>query len=388
MKLVFYSIFFNHHQAWVADELYNLLGDGYRFVELSRPTDLKGATSDLSKRPYIIKAWETPDEYALAEKLATTSDVCVFSGYESITLMKKRLAKGLFSFDMGERLLKRGWVNLLSPRILKMVSAYHLNRWNRKPLYKLCCSAYTCLDAYKLRSYIDKCYKWGYFTNVDMNYSLKSTVEAKSVNGIVKIMWCARFLTLKHPELPILLAKNLREKGFNFQINIYGGEFAASKFEKYYPEKKLRELIETNDLSESVIIRGAMPNDKIIEAMRNHEIFLFTSDRLEGWGAVANESLSNGCVLVASDAIGSSPYLIKEGYNGFTFKNCNVDSLTEKVEWLLRNPDKMEQIRINAINTMKDVWSPRQAANNLLRLIASLQNGEETPIINGPCSKA
>ena len=54
-----------------------------------------------------------------------------------------------------------------------------------------------------------------------------------------------------------------------------------------------------------------MPNAKILQEMRKHEIFLFTSDRNEGWGAVSNESMSNGCMLVGSDGIGSIPFLVK-----------------------------------------------------------------------------
>ena len=33
MKLVFYSLILNHHQVYVADEFYNILGDDYAFVE-------------------------------------------------------------------------------------------------------------------------------------------------------------------------------------------------------------------------------------------------------------------------------------------------------------------------------------------------------------------
>ena len=38
--------------------------------------------------------------------------------------------------------------------------------------------------------------------------------------------------------------------------------------------------------------------------------------------------------------------------------------------------------------TMRDVWSPRKAAEALLKLIDDLKNGRETSIVTGPCSKA
>jgi glycosyltransferase involved in cell wall biosynthesis len=57
------------------------------------------------------------------------------------------------------------------------------------------------------------------------------------------------------------------------------------------------------------------------EAVRDHmeaaDIFLFTSDFNEGWGAVLNESMNSACAVVASHAIGSVPFLLKDGENGF-----------------------------------------------------------------------
>lgn len=137
-----------------------------------------------------------------------------------------------------------------------------------------------------------------------------------------------------------------------------------------------------------VSFKGNMPNDEILCAMRQHDIFLFTSDKNEGWGAVANEAMSNGCAIVGSDAIGSIPFLVKDGENGYTFKSRNLDSLCEKVEDLLDNPTKRKQFAINAYRTMCDVWSPKNAAKNFLQLVTDIQNGAEVSIENGPCSKA
>jgi glycosyltransferase involved in cell wall biosynthesis len=137
-----------------------------------------------------------------------------------------------------------------------------------------------------------------------------------------------------------------------------------------------------------VKFHGALPNEEILEAMRKHDIFLFTSDRNEGWGAVANEAMANGCVLVASDAIGSTPYLIIEGRNGFSFKSEDVESLIDCVKSLLDNPQEMYRMQKEARNTMVNMWSPQKAAEALLTLINDLQNNRECSILNGPCSKA
>lgn len=372
----------------MADEFYNILGNDYAFVETAKCHDQKGATEDYSKRPYLVKAWESAESWSYAMQLAETTDVCVFGGFEALPFEKARMKKGLLSFDMGERMLKRGWLNLASPRILKMVMAYHLGGWSRKPIYKLCMSAFTKQDQYRLCSFKKKCYKWGYFTKVDEKFDVEASLQDVSTLEITPLMWCSRFLMWKHPELPVHIAAKLKAKGYKFRIDMYGDEGNAAKYDAIFPRKKLEKLIAELNVSDCVHLMGNRPNGDILEAMRKSAIFLFTSDRYEGWGAVANESMANGCVLVASDAIGSSPYLIKNGINGFMFKSCDADSLTEKVEWLLTHPDEMKTMQKNAYDNMRAFWSPKHAASALLQLIDDLLNIRETTIEEGPCSIA
>ena len=98
--------------------------------------------------------------------------------------------------------------------------------------------------------------------------------------------------------------------------------------------------------------------------------------------------MSNGCAVVASDEIGSVPFLVEDGVNGLVFKSEDLDSLETKVMSLLDNADCRRTIAANAMRTMRTLWSPQNAADNLLRLIDDLQAGRDTSIAVGPCSKA
>ena len=391
MKLVFYSIILNNHQANVADEFWGLLGNDYRFVELVKPNEgnAKGGTDDYASRPYLIKAWRSEAEWREAMRLACSAEVCVFSGLPALPFEQERMKRGLLSFDMSERWLKRGWVNLFSPVIFRMWLTYQLGGWNRKPLYKLCCSAFAADDQYKVATFNGRCYKWGYFTQVN-NFDVEASSDV-STSTITPLMWCSRYLMLKHPELPILMAQNLKKRGYHFVLDMFGsGEY----------EEQAKQLAGKLGVEDVVKFRGTMPNDQLMRKMKEHDIFLFTSDRNEGWGAVANESMANGCVLVASDAIGSVPYLVQQGVNGLMFKSAAtntsfdhpdpkaLDELTEKVAWLLDNKERMKEMQRKAVRTMQETWSPQRAAQNLLQLIDNLQNGKETSIHEGPCSQA
>ncbi len=392
-KVVIYSVVLNQHQAPVADELWKLTGHSFSFVELTDLGDGKGGLENYSERPYLLRSWESQEAYDEAMELARTAGCCIFSGVESLPFQKERLRYGLLSLEMGERWLKHGWKSLASPRLMKWLLAYYIGSWKTKPLYKLCMSAFAADDHRRLGTFRDKCYKWGYFTRVE-TCDCKNDVEISSdvsTSNRAPLMWCSRYLMLKHPELPILLAERLKRSGYRFQLDMYGDGECREDTER---------LIDSLGLQDCVTVHGGVPNGRVREAMKKSDIFLFTSDRYEGWGAVANESLSCGCVLVASDAIGSSPYLIKDGYNGFMFRSSRtgagfgnpdmqaLEDLTCKVMWLLDNKESMRQMQKNAVDNMRRLWSPEHAAESLLHLIDDLKNGRDTSIKEGPCSKA
>lgn len=392
MKVVLYSLILNNHQANIADELWRLTNHQFCFVELAtlQAEHRKGDTRNYDNCPYLLRAWESSQAYAHAMNLAREAECCIFSGILALPFQKERLKLGRLSFDMSERWLKRGLLNLFSPSIFKMFLAYYCNRWYKKPLYKLCCSAFAAEDQYRLGTFKDRCYKWGYFTKVD-DIKIRDYTSNMESERVTSLMWCSRFLKLKHPELPIMMAARLKGLGYRFILDMYGcGEY----------EDRAKELVAALHLDDIVRFNGAKPNVKILEDMRSHDIFLFTSDKNEGWGAVSNESMSNGCVLVVSDEIGSAPYLIKPGVTGLSFRapkysssfDCPdkiaLDSLCAQVRYLLDNPSKIQDISSQGMKIIQEYWSPVVAAQRLLKLIDCIEGGVEPGFDYGPCSKA
>ena len=391
MKIVFYSLILNNHQANIADELWELTNHQFCFVELAnlQAEHRKGDTRDYTDCPYLLRAWESSQSYAKAMILAREAECCVFSGILALPFQKERLKLGRLSFDMSERWLKRGIINLFSPSIFKMFLSYHLGGWGHKPLYKLCCSAFAAQDQRKLLTFKNKCYKWGYFTKVNNDLS---KISSRFTDGqFFSLMCCSRYLKWKHPELPVMMAARLKRLGYKFSLDMYGrGEY----------ESQTKSLVSKLEVEDVVHFMGTKPNDELLQDMQQHHIFLFTSDQNEGWGAVANESMSNGCVLVASDAIGSVPYLVKPNVSGVLFRAPRVssgftspdlsalDSLCDKVGYLFDHPSKLQDISRSGVKQIQDIWSPQVAAHRLLRLVECLQQGIDSGFEDGPCSKA
>ena len=193
-------------------------------------------------------------------------------------------------------------------------------------------------------------------------------------------MWCGRFIDWKHPDDAVELARKLKENGYDFSLNMVGTGVM---------EEELKALTLKYGLEDRVHFLGSMPPEKVREYMEESEIFLFTSDRGEGWGAVLNEAMNSGCAVVASNEIGSVSYLIKEGINGIVYETGDIDMLYEKAKYLFDNHDKAAGIGVSACTTIAKEWNAVVATDRLYDLVSRvLLSKKENVYTSGPCSLA
>lgn len=360
--------------APLVEELNKIDGCETYFVETVRLPDFlrKGGFREFHDEPYLIKAWKDEASFKDMERLALEADVLVMgAGLKKLELRRLRLGK--LTFEMSERPLKRGLINAFSPTIFKTQLYYHLFFYN-KPLYMLCLSAFTAIDEHRLHSFKDRCFRFGYFPRIPI-YDIENFLLSKP-KGKIRIIWCARFIKWKHPELAVMLADRLVKDGFDFELNMIGSGVLFDK---------IKEMIHKKHLSAYVHLLGNYPNEEVLKMMSKHHLFLFTSDKNEGWGVVLNEAMGQGCCPIASDEIGAVPFLLKDGHNGFLFKSKSIDSLYDRVSSLLKNPEDINRLACNAYKTVSETWNPRIAARNLYAIC----NDINTSIISeGPCSLA
>lgn len=376
MTFVFISNYFNHHQKPLADAMYALLGDGYRFIETeAMSAERVNMGWGMEKFPdYVLHSYADSEQMQRCKKLLLDADVVMY-GSAPYEMLVPRLQAGKLTFKYSERIYKEGCP------IYKLPWHFYLNtkRYRRyKNFYILCASAYASADFAKTFTFIDKAYKWGYFTQIKESEDLDDMLHAKEP---ASMLWVARFLALKHPEAALAVAKRLKADGYDFKLRLIGnGELETSI------SQQIREL----GLTDCVEMLGAMKPEQVRDYMEQSEIFLFTSDRNEGWGAVLNESMNSACAVVASHAIGSVPFLVKDGENGLVYQSGDIDDLYSKVKYLLDHPEQRKKIALHAYETMTQEWNAENAAKKLLNLCEQIMSGNEKPFpyADGVCSKA
>ena len=379
MKVTFYSNFLNHHQLPTCNEFISKKNIDFTFVATEKIPEerIKLGYEDMNKKyDFVLTTYDSEKNYQKALKLGNESDIVIIGSAPDIFIEERLKDQNKITFRYSERIFKEYTIkNYLSPfknfRIFK-------NYYKDHKYFLLCSSAYAANDFNKIGQFKDRCYRWGYFPQV-FKYDIKKLLKEKQ-DKKVNIIWVARFLKWKHPEYPIYLAEYLNNKGYeNYHIKMIG---VGEEFDKY------KKLIEEKKLENNITLCGSMPNEKVVENMKKANIFIFTSDKGEGWGAVLNEAMNNGCAVVANKNIGAVPYMIKDNENGYIYKNKK--EFFEKVEKLIKNSKLREKFGKNAYNTMINDWNANIAVNNLLDLYEKIKKNKDYKNINynnGPCTK-
>lgn len=375
MKVVFLSNYFNHHQRMLSDALYSFF-DSYSFMETQVMEDeRKNMGWSLKQYPsYVVTVDDFEAHRYKYQREINEADVVIIGSAPNKLVEKRRKDKKL-TFRYSERPLKKGIEPLkFIPRYLK----WRVKAIDGNNTYMLCASAYTAADYAKFGLFKNKCYKWGYFPETVIYKDIDELISQKKKNSI---LWVARMIDWKHPEVAVEVAKRLKKDGYDFELNIIGTGTL---------ENQIKESIISDGLDDCVHMLGSMPPEQVRVHMEQSEIFIFTSDRNEGWGAVLNESMNSACAVVASHAIGSVPYLVDDKKNGLIYKDGDIEDIYNKTKWLFDNLEERKNIAKEAYRTIVNEWNAENAAKKFIALADRILNGEKSPDIydSGVCSKA
>ncbi len=381
MQVTFVSNYINHHQIPFCDAMYRKLGDAYRFVQTEPMEEERirmGWGENVNGLPYLLLYYEKGEE---CRRLIAESDVVLFGGVEDESLIADRLRAGRLTVRLSERLYREGQWKAVSPRGL--IKKYHDHtRYRKKNVYLLCCGGYVASDFHIIRAYPDKMFKWGYFPRLkeyDIEALLQKKRRRREAKGTVSLLWAGRFMELKHPEYAVEAAARLKQEGYAVSLTMVGGGEL---------DEKLRSMAEAKNVAKETVFAGFQKPDEMRRYMEQADIFLFTSDYREGWGAVLNEAMNSGCAVVANCAVGAVPFLLKPDKNGLVYPNKRMDMFYDSIVRLIKEPEEMERLGREAYRTIAEEWNAEKAAGKLLSLLEGLLLGRVEFAEKGVLSRA
>ena len=334
---------------------------------------------EAEKIPYVVFL---DKQLELCKQLIAESDILLVGWMEREDLIADRLNSNKLTIRISERLYREGQWKAISPKGL--IRKYKEHTSHRKnPVYLLCAGAYVASDFSIVKAYPNKMYRFGYFP--EFKEFTKEQLRKMHVWGDVKnqeeiqIVWAGRFIPLKHPEFAIKLAESLKKQGYKFHLHMVGGGEL---------EGELKQTVKQKELQNKVTFYGFLKPARVRKIMEKCHIHLFTSNYLEGWGAVVNEGMNSGCVEVANVEVGAAPFLIQHGKNGLVYKDGNYEDMEKQILYLLDNPVKALQMGMAAYETIATQWNAAEAAKRLLKFYEDWKKGTLELPKEGPFSPA
>lgn len=363
-KLAFVSNYINHHQIPFCNAMDRLTEGNFTFVQTEPMEEQRVRMGwNQEERPSYVKCFY--EEEAVCRQLILDCDMVIFGGTDEESYIAPRLEARKPVIRYSERLYKTGRWKAISPRGLR--KKYHDHtRYRKEQVYLLCAGAYVASDFRIVSAYPGKKYCWGYFPET-RHYDVDRLLAGKGYgkDKIPCLLWAARMIDWKHPELALETAKYLKGKKLSFHMNVIGdGEL--------HPRMEI--MLKEYGLEDCVSLLGYHTPADVRRYMEEADIFLFTSDRQEGWGAVANEAMNSGCVLVADHLIGAVPFLVADGENGFIYRDGDPGQLFALTEKLVKDRELCRKAGRNAYVTITETWNAENAAERLMKLIEGILN--------------
>lgn len=382
MRLVFVSNYMNHHQMPLSQELQRLCradGGSYLFMQ-TQPMEQErvdmGWGEMLKEADFVRNYWE--DE-AGCQQLIDGADAVIFGGCDDESYIEGRLGAGKPVWRYCEPLYKTGRYKWISPRGLR--KKYHDHtRYRKKRVYLLCAGAYVAGDFRLVGAYGGKRFRYGYFPAFRQQ-DLKSLMDRKdqASQGRLRLLWAARMIDWKHPETALQVAAGLQGQGIDFRLDMIGDGVLF---------QEMRTQAKALGVERQVSFPGYCNPEQTRDYMEKAHIFLATSDRQEGWGAVVNEAMNSGCALIAGRGMGAAPYLIRHGENGYLYDHKRPQQAVELAQRLAGDAALRQHLGCAAYETVRTLWNPQVAAQRLYACIAAEAAGQTLPeYAEGPMSR-
>lgn len=147
-------------------------------------------------------------------------------------------------------------------------------------------------------------------------------------------------------------------------------EIAGDGTEK--SKNELQEIAKNNHVENRIRFLGFRKD--IDTVMRESSIFVLSS-RIEGFGMVLIEAMSQGCACISFDDGGRQSEIIRSDEEGIIIKEHNTQELAKKIEFLIKNISRRVEIASNGVNRACQ-YDLRPISNKWISLIEKITSNQ------------
>lgn len=162
------------------------------------------------------------------------------------------------------------------------------------------------------------------------------TTSTNHSDNKINFIYVGGLTSGKQPLLCVKVVHQLKLKGLNITLAIYGEGAERAEIEYY---------IKTNNLMDIVTLHGNASKDQVKRAYKKAHFLLFIS-KSEGWPKVVAEAMFWGCVPITSK-VSCVPWMLKGGKRGLLV-DSDMNKIVSAIEKLWKDKKRYRQMSIKA----------------------------------------
>lgn len=190
----------------------------------------------------------------------------------------------------------------------------------------------------------------------DINFNIKKEYQLK-----------------KDTKICVFTGRMIKEKGVVKLMNSFNA--ISSKYENLVlfivGDGELYEEIKKSNQNTKIIITGRMEHKKIMKLLEITDIFLLPTEFPEGLPTSILEAGLERCAVIASDKGGTPEVIINSNY-GIVLKENTEKEIVEKIEYLIKNPEKIKENGKNLQNRILENFEWEITANKILEEVKNI----------------
>ena len=186
--------------------------------------------------------------------------------------------------------------------------------------------------------------------------------------GPLRLFSCGRLNPSKGHHDLVRAVSLLKKSGVNVYLEIAGeDEVGGSGF-----HRELGMLITNLQLTDIVVLLGAVDEQRVLECLKNAHLFVLAS-RGEPLGVAIMEAMSCETPVLATNS-GGVPELIEHGVDGFLIPPNDPSALAEAIGYLASNPALTEQFSRSGRSKIVQRFNSNVSARMLSCLLDEMKN--------------
>ncbi|MBN1115587.1 MAG: glycosyltransferase family 4 protein [Bacteroidales bacterium] len=244
--------------------------------------------------------------------------------------------------------------------LLNLIRIYYFSRVDATLAYTS--SAYSIHQSFGIKK--EKIFVTYNSPDTDQLFKIKQEFKQNGTMPMLnpfRILHVGRLVKWKKVDVLIDAIHLLIEKHPLIELHIIG---------KGPEEDFLKKKAESLGLDKQIIFSGAIYDARILaKETLSSAVYV-----LAGMGGLSiNEAMAFGKPIICSRCDGTEKELVRDGYNGFYFKEDNVADLADKIDAIISNPDLLQKMGAHSESIIRNEINLHTVAEKFVACFRSLK---------------